>query len=721
MLHCSVARSVLSAFLTIALGFAAVAPYRAVAEDVAGNGVRGPILASVSPGHAPRGKTRVELDYVFSSRSSRVEFDTPEAAANPGEDSGESEIEAFLAEVDNNPIYAHDRIAVPRMGSRGDAADTSDFVGDSRGEGGVAADVPIWQGTYSDTLFRSQVSATATGAHSATARRGTSFSNGYIPEYDEAPLLIDEAPFLRDYVNAEEYSRLPDEWAVPPGGSSSQGAYAGPRYYEEYPAYQYNNTLANSAYYGGYRPPGYSYDSQMLHHPEGPYAYQFGVSDPFWTNEGRVFREGADYQLKGSWPFFTRSFDPDDAHLKAGPFYFQVVFAEAGVLYSDYDGPRVFAPGEEDGFLGFVGFRLRAAARIAPDVYFTLDGRVIYVFGDGVGLRAADGLPFASLEYREQVGSWDILVYDHFGSYMPFYLGDEDGAYERAGRYSFGFLGYGSGRTGFLYDPIIYNRVGAQATRPLDENWRLRLEADHADYFYLDSDREDDHRSRQHAGIGVIAEPGQVPFSPYAMYDAYWFDDRDDILHHIHAGGTGRISERVTVDGRFGYLFRSGNQQMHDHWLWSIGVRHRISERTHHGIRVGQDFVTSDFTGDALVADYVHYYFTHQVTDRVNFYAFAQWSDDEFLAGRFDRGHADRETYGIRLTCRATDTVRASLGYRIDEWENSSAGTDYDRSIFNADLHALLSPRTNGYLRYQFEDDEFFDEDLYMAGVRRYF
>lgn len=700
----------ISALLTISLGLSAVvAPYQVVAEeaDVAAEGGG----SGQSPGEKLIAK--VDLSYVFSGGSSDLELEI--LAETESESQDAADLEDFIEEVDSNPIYEPDQINPEPMASeRG-----QDYVGDDNGRGGQAGDGPVWEGAYADTLLRTQMNPSASAAHPASRSRTTSFESGYIPEYGEAPRLVDEAPSEGDYVDAQRYSRLPNDWTVPPGGAAHPANPDQRRFYEEYPAY--SNYSSAGSYRSSYGPAGYSYDSQYLgHHPEGPYSYRFGVQDPFWNNEGRTFRQGANYELRGSWPIFTSRFNPDDAHLKVGPLYLQVVSAEVGVLYSDYDWPQVFRPVEEDGWLGFVGFRLRAAARVAPNVYFTLDGRVIYLIGAGevgFGLRATDGLPFARFEYTEQAGPWDIRVYDHFGSFMPFALGDEDGAFERAGRYSFGFLGYDGGRTGFLRDPVIYNRVGIQADRPIDESWRLSLEADRTDSFFLDSDRTDDHRGRNHAGVTVSAEPGQIPFSPYVSYDVYQFDDTSGAYHTFYTGGRGRLSEHVTADGRVGYLFGT-----RDSWLWDFGLRHQLCERTAHGIRFGQDFRTNDFTGDALVSDYVHYYLTHNVTDHTRFYGFAQWSRDEFLTGLVNPGTYDRHTYGVRLIHRVNDYVNASLGYRVDNWESDNARrAGRERSIFDARLNAQLAPRTNGYLHYRSTNDDLFDEDLYLAGVRRYF
>jgi|GEM_PF-2125987 len=605
--------------------------------------------------------------------------------------------------------------------------DLYDFVGDARGESGIASDRPVWSGTHADTLLQEAAQASSQGGYPAASRAESDCDTGYIPEYGETPRVDDRSPVASPSdTDPELHSRLPQAWVVPPGGVGHASApYAGARpYYGGTPydqGYRYDPTYNGSSY--SYPGSTYSLDA---HHPEGPYGYQTDVRDPFWDGDRIQYRDEAGFSFEAGLSILSRGFKPEDAHLKVGPLYLQAVSAEVGVLYSDYDGPARFRPGEEDGWLAYTSLHLRAAARLSPNLYFVLDGELIYLFGDNeLGLRSlGNGSPFAVFAWVGQWGMWDVRIYDELGTYGPhFRLGGD--AYERAGRYSFGFLGYGNGRDDFLRDPVIYNRVGIEATRLAGPDWRITVEADHTDYFYIDSDRADDHTSREHFGFSYSADPGAIPFSPYFEYDAYYYssDRFDHDTHTFYFGGSGRICDRVTVDGRIGYLLHSSDRTRSDsdRFLWSLGFRHQITERTSHGVRFGQDYFYNDFTDDSLVSNYVRYDIDHQVTDRVSAYAFAQWSDDDFLTGRFEGQTFDRSIFGARLTYRATEAVTMSLGYRFERYENNVALTERDREIFDALINARLDRQTTAYLRYQYEETDFFDEDLYVAGVRRYF
>lgn len=513
--------------------------------------------------------------------------------------------------------------------------------------------------------------------------------------------------------------RLPDSWVVPPG-DAAPGAHPG--YRRDAPSLDYTDGSGIS-----YFPPpsvgssSHSYSQTAYpgyYHPGGPYAYSYDGMVPL---EGPYYNEDAAFEFDGTIPFITRHFDPEQAHLKAGPFFFQALWVESGVLYSDYHGPAVFAPGAEDGWLGFASFRFRVAARLNPSLYVTADGELIYLFGDNeLGFRSGlSGGPFASIVYETQLGSWDFRAFAEFGTGSFYDMFGSD-AFEQAGRYSFGFLG--TYDDGLLYDPYLYTRVGVEASTLVDPDWRLTLTADHTDYWYVGDDSAgDDHSAREHAGVLYGAEPDRIPFTPWFSYDLYSDDVFETAYHTLYAGGSGRLSENVFFDGRVGYYFTTNDLVEQRNWLWNIGLRHRINERTTHGVRFGQDFFMNDFSIDSTVSSFFHYYIDHQISERLRFNAYAQWSTDEFLSGPFVGGEYESELYGFRLYCDLTERLRGSLGYLEENRRNTRTGDEFDRSIFEARLDAQICERSTAYLLYQHEDTDFYYEDLYMAGVRRHF
>ncbi len=559
---------------------------------------------------------------------------------------------------------------------------------------------------------------------------------GFVPAGDDAQFSASSvsaspaAPGVRDFrdtlIQSEQDSRVhtladesgerfPDSWA----GSPVQGAYSGHRR-DTNPA-NYSGTPG-----AGYSPqplvgadPGLSPSSPgaAAYDPAGPYAYRY---EGFAPMDGPHDSAEAGFEYDADFPLFTRQFDPESAHLKAGPFFFQALWVESGVLYSDYHGPTNFAPGFEDGWLGYSSLRFRMTARLSPSLHMTGDGEVIYLYGTNeLGFRSGiAGGPFASIVYETEMGAWDVRAFAEIGtgSFQDAF-GSE--AFDQAGRYLFGFMGRYD--DGLLYDPYLFTRVGVEATTLVNPDWRLTLAADHTDYWMIGGDSDDDHWAREHAGVLLGAEPDRVPFSPWFSYDLYSDDYFDSVYHTVYAGGSGRLSQNVSFDGRVGYFWESGDLPNREHWLWNAGLNHRLSERTSHGIRAGQDFFMSDFSVDSTVSNFFQYYISHELTDRLRLHAYAQWSTDEFLTGPFVGGEYESEIYGVWLHNTFSDRLTGSVGYLEETRSSTQSAYEYERSILQARFDLSLGTRTSAYFLYQHEDTDLYYEDLYMTGIRRSF
>lgn len=578
----------------------------------------------------------------------------------------------------------------------------------------ASADVPVEStavGVASSSKFAKSSEPSAIPAPSGTAE-------GAFRDFQDTLIRTEQDSRVQTFVS-EDGQRLPETWTVPPG-SSVPGGHPGTRYTAPEVDYTGNSGVAyfpppvvDSPYRGN----SYSYPYTGVYHPGGPYAYSYDgmvpMGDPMWTRDAR-------FEFEGDIPSFSRQFDPEQAHIKAGPFFFQALWVEAGVLYSDYHGPATFPPGEEPGWLSYASFGFQMTARLNPSLYFTAQGELIYLFGDNeLGFRTgAGGGPFASLVYETEMGPWDIRAFAEFGTGSFYDMFGSD-AYERAGMYSFGFLG--AFDDGLLYDPYLYTRIGVEASTLVNPDWRLTLVADHTDYWYVGDEQPEDHWAREHLGMLYGAEPNRIPFTPWFSYDLYSDDYFDSTYNTVYVGGSGRLSQNVYFDGRVGYLFNTQDSINNNSWLWNVGLRHRISERTSHGVRFGQDFFMNDYSIDSTVSSFFQYYIEHQFTERLSMNAYAQWSTDDFLSGPYVGGEYQSEIYGIWVRYQLTDKLSTSLGYLEEQRHDTQNGFDYDRSLFEARLDAQIGQRSTGYLLYQHEDGDNYYEDLYMAGIRRYF
>jgi predicted porin len=98
-----------------------------------------------------------------------------------------------------------------------------------------------------------------------------------------------------------------------------------------------------------------------------------------------------------------------------------------------------------------------------------------------------------------------------------------------------------------------------------------------------------------------------------------------------------------------------------------------------------------------------------------------QWSTDDFLTGSLAGGSYESQIYGVWFNYQLTERMTSSIGYLEEDRQDLRGRADFDRSLFQARLDANVGQRSNVYLLYQHEDTNFYYEDLYMAGIRRYF
>lgn len=443
--------------------------------------------------------------------------------------------------------------------------------------------------------------------------------------------------------------------------------------------------------------------------------------------EGDQYHE-LSFVADAGFDIFTRSFDPDRAHVKAGPLYLDLLSVGAGILYSDYSGPENFAEGEEDGWLSMVDLHLRAVMQLSETFYLIVTGQLIYLPGKNeFGLRFGDGYgPYsiARLNYQTRIEEWDFQIYDAFRARFggDLFWGADEPAYERAGRYYFGF-DYGYDRDGrnnsFFDDDYVSfaNTVGVRASRPLGSEWRLWLEGDHSDYWRTYDFT--DHTYWDHVGALIGYEGSRIPFSPYLEYDAHSNDHFDTSYHTAYLGGRGRLSENLRLNARGGRLWTVDVEPESNSWVWDATLTHDVNERTWQSLSVGQTYVVDDFSDESALAEYLRYEVGYRLTDWIYARGYAQWSEDEFLTGR--GGTWERELYGGGLSIRPLDYTYIGAGANFERTRQLPDGDEEERRLYYVSLTQRLYSRTSLWFRYQFEETDTFNEHLYSAGMRRYF
>ena len=426
---------------------------------------------------------------------------------------------------------------------------------------------------------------------------------------------------------------------------------------------------------------------------------------------------------------FVSTFEPSDAHIKAGPLYLEFLYAGVGVLYSDFEGDRVFPEGQEDGWMSMLELGLRGSLRITDQFSITLSTRLVYLPGvNRFGFALDDGSGIGGsflIDYQFYWGTWDFLVYDHFRAYTPsYFLGLGEQARERSGRYSFGINSRGRRSNNYFNDGFVYfvNTIGGRASTPfLRENWDLLLQADHSDYWT--GFNFEYPRVRDHFGVRLGYDGMIIPFSPYVSYDVYSFDRMRSFYNTAYIGGRGRLTRNVDFNARAGYLWTTNREPERKSPLWRVGLTHQINENTWHSLWAGQTFRSSDVTNETALAEYIRYQINHQFSSRLWGFAYAQFGRQEDLV--LGTPVTDREIYGGRLDYQLFDYTRIS-GSGFYEKQSSERRPDIvqRRWIYRASVEQQIYWRTTARFYYQFENLEGrsnFDEHVLSLTLRRYF
>jgi len=426
----------------------------------------------------------------------------------------------------------------------------------------------------------------------------------------------------------------------------------------------------------------------------------------------------------------TRNFDPSQAMIKMGPAYFDVLYAGAGVLFSDYEGTPELS--HEDGWIGVLELGVRGAARLTDNLYIIGTGYLFYLpFEDRFGFNFAGsgaGGTYLRVGYEFQTGPWDWFMYDQFQAYSPFhdlFENVDEGAIDQSGRYRFGLYDTGKSTNEFFEEDNVYfvNEVGVRGTAPVFNNdWRVWTQVDHRDIWKtMDFD---DHLDTYHAGVRLGYEGDVIPFSPYVSYDVSAFDNFDRLFHHVMVGGKERISENLTFSGTGGYVWSTGKGDTLDSYLWSANLYHTMTERTSHSLGGGQTYNES-LIGETAVTQYLQYQLSHRLTNRVSGNLFGQYGESEVVVP--DTGNIESLSVGARLNIRPWDFSLVTLSAFYQEFEDVGGGEfgNFDRWVYRAAWQYKIFSRTYSILSYQFEDYSGgvsdFDEHLFKATVRVYF
>lgn len=417
----------------------------------------------------------------------------------------------------------------------------------------------------------------------------------------------------------------------------------------------------------------------------------------------------------GLW--LTRSFNPNDAEVKAGPLYIDVYSLELIGLYSDITGP--FAETlPDDGFIASVGLTVRGLLKISQRTFLEATGTLYYVPTEGdVGFFfGGGGGTFVRFEHQTQIGNWDILFFDVFDVFHPLsqLLSDVgNSASALSGRYR---LGYEYAFTDQPFsDEYLYfrNIVGVTATTMLTENLRLRLGYDHLDTWQTN---DFEHGTQmEHFGAGLFYDSPDLWFMPWATYDLYFYEGFEDPRHQFLLGATFPFSRSLVAFARAGYTW---DENWDGSFLWDVYVHHRIDSAWSQSAGVGYTYQLSPI-GDDFLGYNARYSLSYAPGDRFSAGAFVQWGGNDLVG-------SEQWVAGATATQVLTSRTSAqgSIFYLQDE---NDFGFASDAWIYRAELLHSLSRTISMRLTYQLTDydantdNTSYDENLFMMTLTKYF
>lgn len=462
--------------------------------------------------------------------------------------------------------------------------------------------------------------------------------------------------------------------------------------------------------------------------PLNPFLGVFAPNHAVVAEDTGIWPRGSSFEFDSSVPLLMRDFNPERAMLKAGPTYFDIMFIGMTVLHSDYQGDQQFADDSEDGWLMGIEFGLRGVVQFTDQFYLSLAATLVYLpLENEVGFRlGAGGSPAAALtlDYRFEKGDWDLRLYDSFyaGLGIDLFFDAEEEAFQRAGRYSFGFGE--SDRNGDFYDrdrATFSNTIGFDSTTPVGEDWRFWFSAKHTDIWRTMGFEDHTVHNSLFARIGYNGH--EVGFSPAFEYylDHYEYPTNGDstVTNRFYLTIRGRITENLLLKARAGYMWANGSRNYDDGYLYSLELHHELSRYTTQSIAGGRDYHSYDLTGDSSVSDYVRYSINHAFSKEFTGTAWVQYSDDE---GRSFEGERTNVTAMLRYALLNGNSSAISLRGAY-EHRTGSRGRQ-DRWLGRLSYSQNLFSRTSGEIFYQYEEASGwrrFNEHLFGTTVRKYF
>lgn len=393
---------------------------------------------------------------------------------------------------------------------------------------------------------------------------------------------------------------------------------------EETPRPQFRTTapdLVNSEPLSTSAPGAYDPRSDYSYHNQAAFRRTRGIPvpnpqvlAPTPTIRADSFQFGMGVKLPSfneSTSILQRGVEPQDAHLKIGPAYFKLTEISAGLLFSD--NINVSQTNRESGVIGIVRVGGKFTLQLTEGFQLAASGSLIFLpftgdtgisgFGSGLPLGLGiDNTPNfrTQASWTTQIAGWPVIFADDFrvgvGNYnysfagnFNNFIGAQDGAVDRAGRYSFRIPSQGNDQKDDftnqeLESSFIYfsNIVSATTERVLPNQIQVRARAYHENLWY-NQGRRGLPSLRDGINLHLQDVNPNVRFQPFLDYRMQYTDVRPGVDNALNVGVTGPITDQLHLLASAGVFF-SGSGNVHS--LFRLELDHVAGPYTTETLRL---------------------------------------------------------------------------------------------------------------------------------------
>lgn len=413
------------------------------------------------------------------------------------------------------------------------------------------------------------------------------------------------------------------------------------------------------------------------------------------------------FELGASFPFLSRSAHPEqstfarlfgDKATQYSPLYFDVLSISAYAIFTDINGPG--AVGFHDGFSSALSMDVRGIFRLTRNSSIVVAGQVYFVFTDDadVGLYATAGAPsaFVNFNLEEELGPWDVRVFDNFYPFSPRAIMMEEtynGVVDTTGTLSHGLVdSIDTGNWWDTQDTFVMNSAGFTIGRFLGSSFRFLTGFNRIDrWLWNDINR---HDAAEYLSAGIFYDGYDWWVAPSLTYTLRT-TDFDDPQHVVSLNATAPITANITANAGFGYSFGD----FYDGYYTHLGLVYQQNERLLHTLQYTGGYQNSAIA-EEFFGSHLSYGLSYNLGPRTHLGATLGWMND---------AETDTDMYdaGVSMTTALGNYTwfRAYVGFLDYSFGNiphplgSSTGNTW---LYSATLGTQLATRLHGEITAEF-------------------